>query len=213
MLESIYIKTREFLNKALGKFRRHKLLNQNFTIISNNCWAGHVYRFFGLPYQTPTIGLYFFSEDYLKFVFNLKYYLSQDLVFISYKNSKYRRILEERGGENIRCPIGVLGDIEIIFLHYKSCQEASEKWNRRKERIIWDNIFIKFSQQNLCSEGLIRKYDTLPIKNKIIFVTRDYKIKSQIIFSKYKNHNEVANDITYFRKYVDLISWINQTNI
>ena len=39
------------------------------------------------------------------------------------------------------CPIGILDDIEVIFLHYKSEDEAYQKWNRRKERIVWDNIF------------------------------------------------------------------------
>ena len=37
-----------------------------FTIISNNCWAGLVYQHFGLPYNTPTAGLFFFAQDYLE---------------------------------------------------------------------------------------------------------------------------------------------------
>lgn len=54
-LETIRVKIREELNPIMGKLRRKRLINCNFTIISNNCWAGHVYRYFGLPYSSPTI--------------------------------------------------------------------------------------------------------------------------------------------------------------
>ncbi|MCA6056256.1 DUF1919 domain-containing protein, partial [Bacteroides thetaiotaomicron] len=70
--------------------------------------------------------------------------------FITFKESRYRKILEQRGGKNIICPIGVFDDIEVIFLHYKTSEEASEKWRRRKARIYWNNIFFKMSEQNEC---------------------------------------------------------------
>lgn len=57
--------------KWLSKVRRSKIKNKDFTIISNNCWGGYVYRYYGLEYNSPTIGGYFFSEDYIKFLKNL----------------------------------------------------------------------------------------------------------------------------------------------
>lgn len=32
-------------NPILGWYRRKRLNNSKFTIISNNCWGAHVYRF------------------------------------------------------------------------------------------------------------------------------------------------------------------------
>lgn len=101
MIDKIKIKGREFLNPYLAPLRRRLLLIKGgvlpFTIISNNCWGGHVYRYFDLPYDSPTIGLYFFSSDYLKFVSNLHFYLNQELQFISYTESKYKEPLIIRG--------------------------------------------------------------------------------------------------------------------
>ena len=124
------VKIRERMNLYLGQYRKKKLLDENVTIISNNCWGGHVYRYLGIEYLSPTIGLYFFADDYVKFCRNLKYYIGQELQFISVDKSKHKDNLIER---NTKCPIGVLDDIEVVFLHYKSEQEALEKWNRRSE--------------------------------------------------------------------------------
>ena len=38
---------------------RKKVKNKNFTIISNNCWAGGVYEDLRMEYNTPTVGLFF----------------------------------------------------------------------------------------------------------------------------------------------------------
>ncbi|MDE6218484.1 MAG: DUF1919 domain-containing protein, partial [Muribaculaceae bacterium] len=47
--------------------RRRKLKHNDFTIISNNCWAGTaVYQPFGLKYNTPTVGLFIIDEDYIQ---------------------------------------------------------------------------------------------------------------------------------------------------
>lgn len=202
------VKFREkFLNPLLGRSRRCCLKNDKFTIISNNCWGGHVYRFFNLPYDSPTVGLYFFSEDYVKFVYNLEYYINIAPSFISYKESKYRNVLEER--KEIKCPIGIFDDIEIVFLHYQTPEEVLEKWARRKKRIHWDNLIFKMTEQNLASLDLLCKFDNLPAKKKLLFTSADYGLKSQVIFGDWLGYGEVKNDTLHFRKYVDLVKFIN----
>ena len=39
-------------------------------------------------------------------------------------------------------PIGYLDDVAINFMHYDTCQEAEEEWEKRKTRIIRDNIIV-----------------------------------------------------------------------
>lgn len=53
-------------NPFLAPFRRAKLERTDFSIISNNCWAGSVYRSYGLPYLSPTVGLYFFADYFIR---------------------------------------------------------------------------------------------------------------------------------------------------
>lgn len=40
LLDPIRVRFRERLNPYLGNLRQHKLNNNKFTIISNNCWGG-----------------------------------------------------------------------------------------------------------------------------------------------------------------------------
>lgn len=122
-----------------------------------------------MPYLSPTVGLYFFADDYLKFISNLEYYISLELSFISIQESRYKDVLLER--KRI-CPIGKLGDVEIVFLHYKTEQEAKEKWDRRKARINWDHLIIKFSKMNLCTEEHMRRFAELPYENIILLNNR-----------------------------------------
>lgn len=205
----IRIKTREKLNPYLAPLRRMRLKHREFTIISNNCWAGHVYRYFGIPYLTPTVGLYFFADDYIRFLKNLKYYMNIDLKFIPLSKSKHKDELYEHGGKSITCPIGVLDDIEIIFLHYKTEAEAYGKWNRRKSRIVWERLFIKMSQMNGCTKFIMDEYDRLPFENKFLFVKEPMDYDTEIVFHGYEKADEITNDTNDFRKYINLRNWIN----
>lgn len=203
------IKLRERTNPWFSPFRRKHLKYKDFTIISNNCWAGHVYRYFGLPYLTPTVGLYFFAEDYIKFVSNLKYYMSLELKFVPIVQSKHEKELYKHGGKSTTCPIGVLDDIEIVFLHYKTEEEAYEKWMRRKKRMNWKHIYVKMSQMNGCSKAIMDEFEKLPYPNKFLFVKESYGYGSEIVFHGYEDADEIANDTNDFRKYISLKNWIN----
>lgn len=197
----IRVSLRERLNPLFAPIRRRGV-DTTFSIISNNCWGGHVYRYFGLKYSSPTIGMYFFSDEYIRFIKNLKYYLSLQLTIIPIEESKYRDILIER--EQASVPIGRLDDVEIVFLHYKSPEEALSKWARRTNRINFSNLIVKFSEMNLCSEDHLREFDALPYENKLVFVTKKRGLKSEILFKKYEGQNEIKDDTTFFKKYVNL---------
>lgn len=200
-LKKIKISLRERFNPLFAPFRRMGI-DTSFSIISNNCWAGHVYRYFGLNYTSPTIGLYFFADDYISFISNMRYYLKQQLVIIPLQESKYRDILIRKGQANV--PIGRLDDVEIVFLHYKTPEEALLKWSRRVKRVNFKNLVIKFSEMNLCTDEHLAKFDALPYKRKIVFVTKKRGLKSEILFKKYKGQSEIKDDTTFFRRYVNL---------
>lgn len=204
----IDIKLREKLNPYLGPLRRRLGgVKTPFTIISNNCWGGHVYRYFNMPYDSPTIGLFFESTDYIKFISNLKHYINQELQFITLEESRNKDLLIRQNSD--KCPIGVLDDIEIYFLHYKTHEEAFEKWNRRKARIHWNNLYFKMTEQNGCTIEQIRQFDKLPYKDKFIFVHKNYGIPSQVLFKDFEDEEYVLNDTMRFRHYINLINWIN----
>ncbi|SDJ86139.1 DUF1919 domain-containing protein [Natronincola ferrireducens] len=192
----------------LAVLRRRKLKNTNFTVISNNCWAGNVYRYFGLPYLTPTVGIYFWAQDYLRFVSNLRYYLSQNIEFIDYTESKYRREIIAKNQCHI--PIGRLDDIEIVFLHYKDEEEARNKWTKRAKRVNFDNILIKFSEMNNCAHSDLASFDNLKFENKFMFVkNKDHSFKSGIYLPNYDNWNNISNDTNKWNEHVDIFDLLN----
>lgn len=200
---------REKTNKWLGKKRQNELRSKSFTIISNNCWAASVYRYYSLPYQTPTVGLYFFAEEYVRFVQRLKHYLLEsELSCKPAQESRYYKILAERN-ETDR-PIGVLDDIELVFLHYPSPKEAIEKWKRRTERVNWNNLFLKFSQMNCCTEECLREFDQIAFENKFVFTARPYtNLESGIYYPGFEAEGQIALDTDRFDRGINITTWLN----
>lgn len=197
--------------KELIKYIRREILlkNKDFTIISNNCFGGAVYEYFNLPKNSPTVGAYFFAKDYLKFIKNLKYYFSLELTFIPTNKSKHFEYLT---GASKECPIGVLGDIEIIFLHYKNEKEALDKWNRRIKRVNWNNLIVKFNDQNNATEEDIIEFDSLSFKNKLCFVAnpiKEPKLKSVIVFKEYIGEKYIKDDAKKWKNYLNIIKYLN----
>lgn len=154
------------IRRYINTYNNRKLLNnKNFTIISNNCWGGNIYQHFGLKYNTPTIGLYITGCDFVKFCSCLDEYLSSSLEFIKWEDAKLYDSLNNKE----KYPVGKLKDIEIYFMHYKTEEEALEKWNDRKKRINKKHILFKLSQRESCSREDISRFMNLPLKNKLCF--------------------------------------------
>ncbi len=196
------------INKIGAKSRYKKLKIKNPTIISNNCWAGIVSQYLGIKYYTPTVGLYFYADEYIKFLSDFKSYIKKPLNFIKTENSKHYNEMISKHHDN--AIVGILGDVEIVFLHYKDKKEILEKWRRRVERINYNCIIFKFCNQNSCTDELIKKFDELPLENKICFSSKEYKNLKSVIWIKEDNgKKEVERDYYKSHKYFNIINYIN----
>lgn len=162
--------------------RRRKLKFTDFTIISNNCWAATaVYQPFGLKYNTPTVGLFIMDEDYIRMLENLEYYLKSELTFIEPHDSKYYDKISAHGTKDIFYPIAKLGnDVEIHFLHYRSRDEARQKWIRRVARINHDKLLIKMSlrDKGYDHHEMLQRFLSLPFANKVFFIPEGIGVKA-----------------------------------
>ncbi|GAB2021898.1 hypothetical protein RyT2_09720 [Pseudolactococcus yaeyamensis] len=209
IIDKIIVKKTIIKNKLFWKNRQKKILDKNFSIISNNCWGGSVYRHYNLPYLSPTIGLYLFPEDYLKFINNLHQYISDDLMIISPQESLHFNELKKKGQTDV--PIGRIDDIEIVFLHYKSPEEALYKWNERKQRINFENLIFKFSEMNGATRLELEKFAMFPATKKVMFISDHtaQSLDSAVLYKKYEGAPEIVNDTVYYDKYVDLNDLIN----
>lgn len=158
----------DFIHKVGRWNRRRRVKRLDFSVLSNNCWAGlAIYQRLGLRYTTPTIGLIIHTEDYIRFLENLDYYLACRLEFINRDESQY----QSRFGKNSDYPIAKLDDIELHFVHYTSQNEAEEKWNRRVKLLNRNRLLVKMSlrENDVDFADIIRRFKNLPYKNKILF--------------------------------------------
>lgn len=157
------------------------IFRENTSIICNNCFGGRISQDLGYPYNSPTVGLYFFYPDYIRFLSNLSQYLQSPLYFR--KESKYVQGRENMNNAPHHYPIGYLEyngeEVEIEFLHYHSETEAREKWERRVKRVDINNLIILGSENDCCTEEDIRQFLQLPYKRKYFFSNHPYKFLSK----------------------------------
>lgn len=173
-MEGIRLRLRKYYIRATAAVRRKKLKHTDFTILSNNCWGGIVYESYGLPKQSPTVGMYFMAEEYLRFLQNPEYYLKHcTLEFVDPEQARHRDFYA-RDSSFGSYPIGRLGDVEIAMLHFHSQQEAREKWERRCARVNMDRLLVKMNDQNGCTAEQARQFGALPFENKLFFTVKDY---------------------------------------
>lgn len=205
IIHKIISKTTPFFAPIRKKF----LKRTDFTIISNNCWGGVCYQYFGLPKQSPTVGTFFMASDFISFVSNLEYYLSKEIHFINAEKSKHLIFLRER---NIDCPIGVLDDVEVFFLHYPNEFIAKEKWNRRIKRVNRDNLIFKFSQMNDCTLQDLKTFDELDLPGKkMMFVNKpNMGYKCGVYYPGYEQESTIENDTFFWNKYLNVVDFLNK---
>lgn len=169
------------LKKSIKFFRRVGLKNRDYTIISNNCTAGYVYQYFGLPYKTPTAGIFFESNDYLRLASSpKKYFMDEKLNFIKPDDSKNFDLYKDSYNWG-NYPVARLGDIEVYFMHYPDKTAAEKMWYRRTGRINFNNIFFLFTENESFSKSSVLGFLKISTKNKICLTNNDYGIKDDSI--------------------------------
>lgn len=185
MMKDAIEKFRNWEWETYKKRKLAKIKKKDFTIIASNCGGTFIYYDMGLTYLTPTVNLSIEMNDFVKMAENLKWYMEQD----------FTRIWEEG-----KYPAGMLGDIRVDFVHYDTFEEGVRKWEERKKRINWDNLFIMGTDKDGCTYETIQRFDRLPYKNKVIFTHVKYPEFSSAHYIKgFEDRNELGV-ITFFKK-------------
>lgn len=178
----------------LARKMKNRLINSDFSIISQNCIGGVFYHDMGLRFTSPTINLYFTCPDFVRFVLNLEYYLNQEL----------RMTWEEE------FPVGYLDNVAIFFQHYQTCSEAKEKWEERKKRINWSKIVVVSTDMEQFSDDTYRQWEQIPYP-KVLLSAKKRSVDDVVFFPQYEHLGRVPNLIPMREFYKDevLIKTIN----
>lgn len=190
--------------RIINKKKNKKLKNTDFSLISSNCNGAFILHDLGMRFNSPFVNLYMLPDDYIKLLSNLKYYMSIDLV--------------EYFEEGIDFPIGLIDDVRIYFMHYSTFYEAKNKWDERKHRINYDNLFVLFCDRDGCTYNNLIEFENLPLENKIVFTHKPYlDIESSFYIHGFESQKEVGNCFEYMpgkigKKYYDQFDYVNWFN-
>ena len=154
-LPHIEMKRKNYLKKMRSEY---KYTGNTPSIICSTCIGGLIYNNLGLRFMSPTINLWIYSPDFVRFACNLKEYLASELEFLP-PNNKYT---------DGAYPVGKLKDIIIHFNHYKTKEEALSKWNERAKRVDFDNLYF-ITDDNGLKDADILKMEKVKCKRAIVF--------------------------------------------
>lgn len=163
-------KIRSINNKQAIRKAARALENKKITIISQNCIGGVFSHDMGQEFRSPTVNLFIPAADFIKFVNNLEHYLAAEL--------------ELHWGEEY--PVGKVDDVELHFVHYETCQQASEAWERRKKRVDLSKVLVLSTDRDGFDEVVFEQWKTISYP-KLLFTAR----------KEYADHP----DALYFPKY------------
>lgn len=194
-----------------GKFNRLRINQDDFTIISNNCWGTFIYKKFGLPYGSPFVNLFIFAPDYIELLEDFSFDILNKLSFIEHKNSKHKEEMINLNIYEEDYPIGILDNkYELHFLHYTSKEDAKNKWLRRLKKMNFDKLIFKFSDGDKFEDYMAQRFDDLNFKNKICFTAKEFKnLKSVVTIEKFKGKDRVHDEWKHAHKHFNIVKFIN----
>lgn len=190
--------------KIYTKKLRKKLKNTDICLISSNCNGACILHDLGLQFKSPFVNLWIEPKDYIKMLYSLEEYMSYDIIELKNTDKEY--------------PVGMLKDIKIYFQHYKTFEEAKNKWIQRKSRMDYKNIYILFTDRDGCTEEDLINFDKLPYNKKIVFVNKPYSnIKSAYYIKGFENDSSVGLCMNYksklsYKKYYDYFNYVDWFN-
>lgn len=185
--EEKLIPARIFTLPELDMDKYLQLKKSRPSIFAPNCWGGITYHRLGLEFLSPFINMWEPKEDYLRILQNPQEYLKYPVELLEYS---YSPALKKE------YPVCRLNNIKLHFNHYASYEEAVYKWDERKKRINWNNLFI---MMRTGEKEVAKKFIDLPYEKKVCFVPFQTD-EEALLYIDYKNetelHNINFNDIT-----------------
>ncbi len=104
-------------------------------------------------------------EDYFVFLENLRGFLSVDFTEVTDSGYSY--------------PVGDLTyngkTVRFYGNHYANFEEFKDKWNERKQRADYNNLFV-ITLKTTCSREEIERFEALPFENKLMITGKPHDI-------------------------------------
>lgn len=196
------IEIRQFMN-------RRRLKNKDFSLFVSNCTGGLIYHELGIQFRSPFINLQMDSAEFIEFMLNLGVNLDNELT-------------EFEISDFWKCPVAKCASGgTVIFTHYHTIEDAKNKWEERKKRIQYENIYVITNDCGVPYET-IKEFEKLGeikgIKNFVIFTAKEYADCPHALYLKdYKGkeyvtwgfHRSKFLGRRYYEKIFDYVGFLN----
>ena len=208
VMKGIYRNYRNFMRDCfITNNYRKRLKNRDFSIISSDCTGGVWYHELHQKFMSPTINMFMEADDFIRFCKDIKYWIDVPMEKVEQEEFPY--------------PVAMLGEggIKLHLVHYKSVEEAQNKWDERKKRINWDNMYFVTNDRNYCSEEFIKEFNELPFKHKVILSHIPKPNNSSVYYIRGFENEECIGVTTSFRTPIslrknfdefDYVRWLNE---
>lgn len=213
-------KIRVLQKKSILKKELEIIKDKNYVIISDNCWGAEIYQRYGKPYNTPFVGLGIYGDCFIKLLSDFDYYMGLELTFKPQNETKHPYTFKEA-----YYPMGLLGDVEIHFVHYNTEEDAKNRWERRTKRMLEvtdkDDFFFKLCDDWKAEVNHFKQFHELPFKNKLSFIAdtkKEFDHPAHIaVYERHRTHKtHVPNGVGLFKitfLYFDLAHWLSTSKI
>ncbi|MDO6437822.1 DUF1919 domain-containing protein [Cyclobacterium sp. 1_MG-2023] len=194
--------------RSLARYYSLKQIkNHDFTIISDNCWGRGVYKFLGLPCNTPTAGMGI-DRDYLDFIENLNSESADEVTELDESHC------ETIAGRTY--PIGRTPYAKLHFFRYNNYTVAQRLFRMRFKKINRENLYYKidFDYYNCRNKEDIERWNKMQLPNSVAFYSDETlkfysgKIHNGVYIKK-KMHPLNNFHFGFNQKYFDFITWLN----
>lgn len=153
-------------------WRRRRLKNHRFTILSNRCIGGVMTHNVGERFRSPTVNLIIPDDAFMTFCCHVRDYSDCPL--------EQPKEEDQHLFSQVNYPVGIvrgnsknLPDIPVFFVHYQSFEQAKEKWETRFRRMNYDDLFIMMDCKLYATPKLLDAFHQLPFDHKVIFSGRN----------------------------------------
>lgn len=189
----------------ISKFlQRNKIIDKRISVLSNNCLGGMICHDYEMEFLSPTVNLQLPYLDFIKLCNQPKEYLSMNL----YECLPLQDEFKQLGGGEIDFPCATLGDLRILFQHYKSFQEAEAAWYRRCQRVLYDKVFVVFYTFGFVDKDVIERFKRIKYPKIMLTNQTEYVNGSEIIFFSPPEGKEWwEQDKSTKRRYYQSINW------
>lgn len=212
----LYNKMMKLARKKHEKNLTKRLRHRDFSILSQNCTGGVLYHMLGMQMLSPTVDMLIQDEDFLK--------LAQEPHKYIHDFEPFPVMEQYCDGESSPHPVIGVGDIRLNCLHYQSCEQAINDWNRRRKRFNFSKMFAIFAAWDLHDNKnyidslrlleypyVLFSYDKVDDPNAVILDHAIWKKDVNGRISPYLTGYYKGGYKRNFEKAIDFVAWINKS--